>query len=310
MAEATRTVPTVDEALALVEQDYLDNLAALEPGDNAEDARGAPEVLASEVRKLRLALAGAVPELQQRPEWSNGGRCDHCGAWCINSCMVCGAPQCCPQCCKITEAEERIRLLEKDGAVSAIQPCAPVTQDGPLGGYTVIGQEANELDLKLTLFELAVEEATKDSTMPEDADHHSAEAFRLKREIIEKYAPRSTRQPSDAFELAMAFHRIYERLAPYHGYETKEETRHFDPASTNGKLMLATCEELLNTYTFSAIQPRSDHVSKEEAIRRVRYAKAGVWPSELESGVMFYLGHRITRDEFTTNPTSTRGAAE
>ncbi len=29
-------------------------------------------------------------------------RCDHCGARVnMNGCKVCGAPQCCPQCCRI-----------------------------------------------------------------------------------------------------------------------------------------------------------------------------------------------------------------
>jgi len=35
------------------------------------------------------------------PEWSNGQRCESCGAWCIDKCVRCGAPQCCPQCCSI-----------------------------------------------------------------------------------------------------------------------------------------------------------------------------------------------------------------
>ena len=51
----------------------------------------------------------------------------------------------------------------------------------------------------------------------------------------------------------MEFHRTYERLAPFYGYETREETRHFDPASTNGQLMLKTCEELLKHFAPSAM---------------------------------------------------------
>jgi len=38
---------------------------------------------------------------EQRPCWSNGQRCESCGAWCIDDCVRCGAPQCCPQCCLI-----------------------------------------------------------------------------------------------------------------------------------------------------------------------------------------------------------------
>lgn len=48
-----------------------------------------------------------------------------------------------------------------------------------------------------------------------------------------------------ALELARRFHDVYERLAPSHGYTTREDTRQFDPSSPNGQLMVATCEELI-----------------------------------------------------------------
>jgi hypothetical protein len=44
--------------------------------------------------------------------------------------------------------------------------------------------------------------------------------------------------------LARLFHDSYERLAPQFGYETRNDTREFDPASTNGKLMIAVCGEI------------------------------------------------------------------
>jgi len=44
--------------------------------------------------------------------------------------------------------------------------------------------------------------------------------------------------------LARRFHEAYERLAPSFGYETRKETRAFDPESANGKLMIAVCAEL------------------------------------------------------------------
>ena len=47
-----------------------------------------------------------------------------------------------------------------------------------------------------------------------------------------------------ATDLARKFHEIYERLAPKYGYETREETRVFDPGSPNGQLMIAVCEQL------------------------------------------------------------------
>lgn len=40
-------------------------------------------------------------------------------------------------------------------------------------------------------------------------------------------------------ELARLFHDKYEALAPVYGYETRTETREFDPQSKNGRLMVA-----------------------------------------------------------------------
>lgn len=50
-----------------------------------------------------------------------------------------------------------------------------------------------------------------------------------------------------AIRLARIFHHNYERLAPKFGYATREDTRHFDPGSTNGKLMIATCEAVIES---------------------------------------------------------------
>jgi hypothetical protein len=48
-----------------------------------------------------------------------------------------------------------------------------------------------------------------------------------------------------AEELARRFHTEYERLAPSYGYETRTETRKFDPDTPNGMLMIAVCAEIL-----------------------------------------------------------------
>lgn len=42
-------------------------------------------------------------------------------------------------------------------------------------------------------------------------------------------------------EIARLFHDTYERLAPEFGYETRKDTKQFDPNSPNGKLMVAVC---------------------------------------------------------------------
>lgn len=45
-------------------------------------------------------------------------------------------------------------------------------------------------------------------------------------------------------ELAVLFHETYERLAPSFSYETRMETRKFDPTTPNGRLMIAVCGEI------------------------------------------------------------------
>lgn len=49
---------------------------------------------------------------------------------------------------------------------------------------------------------------------------------------------------ADVLRLARVFHDTYERLAPEFGYETRKETRAFDPDSPNGRLMLAVVAEV------------------------------------------------------------------
>lgn len=48
--------------------------------------------------------------------------------------------------------------------------------------------------------------------------------------------------------LATFFHDTYERLAPSYGYETRPETKRFDPDSPNGRLMIATCEAIIEEW--------------------------------------------------------------
>lgn len=49
---------------------------------------------------------------------------------------------------------------------------------------------------------------------------------------------------TDPLALAVLFHHTYEKLAPESGYETRKETRVFDPESPNGRLMIAVCAEI------------------------------------------------------------------
>lgn len=49
----------------------------------------------------------------------------------------------------------------------------------------------------------------------------------------------------DPVAWAQLFHDTYERLALQYSYETRKETRQFDPESPNGRLMVAVCRELI-----------------------------------------------------------------
>ena len=57
--------------------------------------------------------------------------------------------------------------------------------------------------------------------------------------------------------LALLFHQLYESKAPEFGYETKDETKAFDPESPNGKLMIAVAHEINE----SVIKPASERAA-------------------------------------------------
>lgn len=46
--------------------------------------------------------------------------------------------------------------------------------------------------------------------------------------------------------IAEMFHFFYEEMAPDFGYETREDTKEFDPESPNGRLMIAVCRKLVD----------------------------------------------------------------
>lgn len=49
---------------------------------------------------------------------------------------------------------------------------------------------------------------------------------------------------TEALEIATLFHDTYERLAPSFGYETRKDTKKFDPETPNGRLMIAVCSRV------------------------------------------------------------------
>ena len=55
-------------------------------------------------------------------------------------------------------------------------------------------------------------------------------------------------QELTAEKLARDFHNTYEALAPHYGYDTRKDTREFDPTTANGRLMIAVCGHILDTH--------------------------------------------------------------
>lgn len=55
----------------------------------------------------------------------------------------------------------------------------------------------------------------------------------------------NTIDPQMAVDLARKFHDNYERLAPQFGYETRLDTKQFDPLSPNGMLMTAVVAQVM-----------------------------------------------------------------
>ena len=69
----------------------------------------------------------------------------------------------------------------------------------------------------------------------------------------------------DAVAAARKFHDAYERLAPSFGYETRTETRLFDPDTPNGKLMVAVCGEVVGPLLSAARERDALRKERDEA---------------------------------------------
>lgn len=79
-------------------------------------------------------------------------------------------------------------------------------------------------------------------------------------------------------QVARIFHETYERLAPSFGYETRQDTRDFDPTTPNGRLMIAVCGEVASALRTPPSTEERQPVSEEveaEVIRLVECAVKG-----------------------------------
>jgi hypothetical protein len=74
---------------------------------------------------------------------------------------------------------------------------------------------------------------------------HETTIAKLNNKIKVMKQNKDTGTLDDPLALAILFHHTYERLALGHDYITREGTRIFNPESKNGKLMVATCTEII-----------------------------------------------------------------
>ncbi len=72
--------------------------------------------------------------------------------------------------------------------------------------------------------------------------------------------PKSTGEWT-AETLACFFHDTYEMLAPSFGYETREDTREFNPESKNGRLMVTVCGAVLLRFNAALAAEREKSVA-------------------------------------------------
>jgi hypothetical protein len=108
-------------------------------------------------------------------------------------------------------------------------------------------------------------------------------------------------QPAEA--LARQFHEAYERLAPQFGYETRAETRQFDPQSPNGRLMVAVCAEIMGAAPQQpAAQPVIDHAEASGGI------EGGPQEDRIEAAYWRFDARRKGYEQWKKAPMSERDA--
>jgi hypothetical protein len=101
----------------------------------------------------------------------------------------------------------------------------------------------------------------------------------------------------DALKLARLFHTTYERLAPNFGYETRTDTKVFDPLSANGQLMLAVCSEIYCALVAQPVtayealaQPEQGSLSNGFWVVEVMDTVVNAWPLSQEALLKIALG--------------------
>jgi hypothetical protein len=89
------------------------------------------------------------------------------------------------------------------------------------------------------------EEFKQELLTHDDMVHRILTSHMIPKDLFDKKGELKQETLEEAAELALFFHNTYEKLAPYFGYETRQDTKDFDFNSPNGKLMVAVCSEVI-----------------------------------------------------------------
>jgi hypothetical protein len=84
-------------------------------------------------------------------------------------------------------------------------------------------------------------------------------------------------------KLARQFHDTYERLAPQFGYETRADTKAFDPTSPNGRLMTAVCAEV--SAIWAGMLEEAVLAERKRLLDLYRGMERGGWITLVESAI-------------------------
>lgn len=128
-------------------------------------------------------------------------------------------------------------------------------------------------------------DAKLNSLSDEDLSRMCEVFMKIGSNMANKFGESKITESQSGEQLARKFHNIYEKLAPKFGYETRKDTRDFDPSTPNGKLMIAVCEEILN-------QSSKVELQKEFAFPTAQpnWNSDGEIADEIEKGVQRIAG--------------------
>jgi len=83
-------------------------------------------------------------------------------------------------------------------------------------------------------------------------------------------------------EMALLFHTTYETLAPKYGYETRKDTKVFDPESKNGQLMIEVCDIVGNQIKLNTLNAIKEW-AEEEVKHTKRHSKGNYADGRVEA---------------------------